>query len=111
MSSFANAIDAVRAAVVLQRELAGRSLALRVRTGLSTGELIELDGEVLGPTVNRAARVREFARAGEILLSASTAAVVRAWRRHREWSCAPSARMRCADSTPPTSSSLSSPTV
>ena len=78
MSSFANAIDAVRAAVALQRELAERSLALRVRTGLSTGELIELDGEVLGPTVNRAARVREFARAGEILLSASTAAVVRA---------------------------------
>ena len=78
MSSFANAIDAVRAAIALQRELAERSLALRVRTGLSTGELIELDGDVLGPTVNRAARVREFARAGEILLSASTAAVVRA---------------------------------
>ena len=31
---------------------------------------------MLGPTVNRGARVREFARAGEILLSASTASVV-----------------------------------
>ncbi len=40
---------------------------------MATGELVPLNGDVHGPTLNRAARVRDLARAGEILLSASTA--------------------------------------
>ena len=72
-----NALDAVHAAIGLQRTLTGRSGALRVRAGLATGELVPVDSDVLGPTVNRAARVRDLARAGEILLSASTADVAR----------------------------------
>ena len=77
VSVFPNAASAVRAAVGLQRGLASRPGALRVRAGLATGELVHVDGDVLGPTLNRAARVRELARAGEVLLSASTADVVR----------------------------------
>jgi class 3 adenylate cyclase/tRNA A-37 threonylcarbamoyl transferase component Bud32/WD40 repeat protein len=77
MSVFTNALHAVRAAVALQRDLTARPAALRVRAGLATGELVPVDHEVLGPTVNRAARIRDLARAGEILLSASTADVVR----------------------------------
>ena len=77
VSVFPNAAGAVRAAVGLQRGLASRPGALRVRAGLATGELVHLDGDVHGPTLNRGARVRELARAGEVLASASTADVVR----------------------------------
>ncbi len=77
VSVFPNAANAVRAAVGLQRSLASRPGALRVRAGLATGELVHLDGDVHGPTLNRAARVRDLARAGEVLASASTADVVR----------------------------------
>ena len=77
VSVFPSAVNAVRAAIGLQRALASRSGALRVRAGLATGELIPVEGDVLGPTLNRAARIREFARAGEVLLASSTAEVVR----------------------------------
>ena len=77
-SVFPDASSALRAAIDVQRGLSSRPGALGVRAGLATGEILEVDGEVLGTTVNRAARVRELARRGEILLSASTAAVVQA---------------------------------
>ena len=77
VSVFPNVSSAVRAAIGLQRGLGSRSGGLRVRAGLATGEIVGVDGEVFGPTLNRAARIREFARAGEVLLSASTADVVR----------------------------------
>ena len=75
MSVFTNALSAVRAAIALQRTLTVRPGALRVRVGLATGPLIHVESDVLGPTVNRAARVRALGRGGEILLSASTADV------------------------------------
>ena len=56
VSVFPNAAGAVRAAVGLQRGLASRPGALRVRAGLATGELVHLDGDVHGPTLNRGAR-------------------------------------------------------
>ena len=77
VSVFPGVANAVRAAIGLQRGLASRSGALRVRVGVATGEFVGVDGEVLGPTLNRAARIRELAQAGEVLLSASTADVVR----------------------------------
>ena len=76
ISTFPNAVNAVRAAVALQRALSARPDGVHVRIGLATGELVTVDDDVLGPTVNRAARIRDLARAGEILLSASTASVV-----------------------------------
>jgi WD40 repeat protein/class 3 adenylate cyclase len=77
VSVFPNVSSAVRAAIGLQRGLASRDGGLRVRAGLATGEIVGVEGEVFGPTLNRAARIRELARAGEVLLSASTADVVR----------------------------------
>jgi class 3 adenylate cyclase/WD40 repeat protein len=76
-SVFANALSAVLAAVALQRDVTARPGALRLHVGLATGELVPVDGDVLGPTMNRAARVRSLARPGEILMSASTANLVR----------------------------------
>jgi len=49
-----------------------------VRAGAATGELLRVDGDLFGPTLSRAARVRELAKAGEIMLSATTANIVRA---------------------------------
>ena len=77
VSVFPSVSSALGAAVAVQRDLANRPGALRVRAGMATGELVPLNGDVHGPTLNRAARVRDLARAGEIVLSASTADVVR----------------------------------
>jgi class 3 adenylate cyclase/WD40 repeat protein/tRNA A-37 threonylcarbamoyl transferase component Bud32 len=77
ISVFINALSALQAAIALQRSMNARYGVLRVRAGLATGELVVAEGDVIGPTVSRAARVRDFARPGEILLSASTADVVR----------------------------------
>ncbi len=77
-SEFDRAADAVLAAVAMQRDLADRPAAARIRVGIATGEAVAIDGEVHGPTVNRAARVRELARRGEVLVSSSTAEVIRA---------------------------------
>jgi WD40 repeat protein/class 3 adenylate cyclase len=77
VSVFPNVSNAVRAAVALQAELGRRPGSLQVRAGLATGEVVDLAGEIFGPTLNRAARVRDLARAGEVLLSASTADLVR----------------------------------
>ena len=77
VSVFPSVSSALGAAVAVQRDLANRPGALRVRAGMATGELVPLNGDVHGPTLNRAARVRDLARAGEVLLSASTAEVVR----------------------------------
>jgi class 3 adenylate cyclase/WD40 repeat protein len=78
MSVFPNAVHAVEAAIELQRELMSRPDGLRVRAGAATGELLQVEGDLFGPTLSRAARVRELAKAGEILLAATTADIVRA---------------------------------
>ena len=55
---------------------AQRRLALPVRMGIATGEA-ELRGEdYFGPALNRAARVMAAGHGGQILVAASTAAVV-----------------------------------
>jgi WD40 repeat protein len=77
MSVFPNAVQAVEAAIELQRALMSRPDGLRVRAGAATGELLQVDGDFYGPTLSRAARVRELANAGEVLLSATTAGIVR----------------------------------
>jgi WD40 repeat protein len=74
---FANAVDAVSAAVDLQRELRREHTRLHVRVGMATGAPAVADGEILGPVLNRATGVRELARAGEVLVSETTAEIVR----------------------------------
>jgi class 3 adenylate cyclase/WD40 repeat protein len=76
VSLFPSALDAVMAAIEVQRDMQLEDGSMCVRVGLATGELVVIDGNAVGPTVNRAARVRDLAGPGEVLLSASTAEVV-----------------------------------
>jgi predicted ATPase/class 3 adenylate cyclase len=67
---FTSAPAAVQAAVEMQREL-----SLRVRIGLHTGEAELRDADYFGPTMNRTARVMDAGHGGQVLVSASTAAL------------------------------------
>ena len=103
ISVFDGAADAVRAAAAIGRAMAapgtfgsGPAGSVVVRAGLATGELVTRDGEVAGPAVRRAARVRDVARPGEILMSSSTADVVRSAACRTASPSFPSARTRCA---------------
>jgi predicted ATPase/class 3 adenylate cyclase len=75
-AEFPSAIDAVRAAAEIQRQLLeadhreiGRLL---VRMGLHSGEAEERDGDFFGPTVNRAARIMSAGHGGQIVVSEVT---------------------------------------
>ena len=80
-SVFAKATDALAAAVDARAQLTESTwpgaVKLSVRIALHTGESVELDDDYLGPAVNRAARVREQAGGGEIVISSATAELVR----------------------------------
>ncbi len=74
--------DAVRAAVDAQRGLHDYDWPeqigeMRVRMAVHTGTAVEREGDYFGPTLNRAARLMSIAHGGQILLSGSTAALVR----------------------------------
>lgn len=71
MSVFGVAEDAVRAAIAVQRSV-GRQAPPRpfkVRIGVHTGEVLHIDGDYLGQTVNTAARLAAAATGGQILVS------------------------------------------
>ncbi|HUP84628.1 MAG TPA: AAA family ATPase [Acidimicrobiales bacterium] len=78
-SVFRRPSEAACAALVAQVSLAGErwpgALPLRTRMAVHTGEAVERDGTYLGPTVNRAARLRALARGGQILVSTAVAEV------------------------------------
>jgi predicted ATPase/class 3 adenylate cyclase len=76
---FGRAGDAVAAAVAAQRafEIEPWPTALRVRMGVHTGEAEERGGDYFGPAVNRAARLMSVATGGQVLVSLSTAEIVR----------------------------------
>ena len=80
-SVFARASNAVRAAHRLQAAIRAESLAARsgdqTRIAVHTGEAVEHDGDYLGPAVKRVARLNGVASAGEIIVSAATAEIVR----------------------------------
>jgi RNA polymerase sigma factor (sigma-70 family) len=77
---FHAARQAVDAAAALQDVLADQPWAttepIRVRIAVSTGDVEHRDGDVFGLAIARAARIRALARGGDIVLSASTAALV-----------------------------------
>jgi class 3 adenylate cyclase len=79
-SVFERPSDAVRAAYDVQLDLDAKGwppgARIRVRIAVHTGEATYQDGDYLGTTVNRAARVRSVAEGGEVLVSASVAHVV-----------------------------------
>lgn len=55
---------------------AQRTVGLPVRMGIATGEVDARAGDYFGPTLNRAARVMDAGHGGQILVAASTAAMV-----------------------------------
>ncbi len=80
--AFASASRAIAAVVAAQRSLAAETwpdgVALRVRTGLHTGEADRSGGTYTGIDVHRAARIMAAGHGGQVLLSAATQALVAA---------------------------------
>jgi class 3 adenylate cyclase len=70
MLAFESARAAVRAAVDIQQESTDGSFGVRI--GIHTGEVIRTGNDLLGITVNKAARVASTAGAGEIMVSSTT---------------------------------------
>jgi predicted ATPase/class 3 adenylate cyclase len=77
MVAFLSALEAVNAAIDIQRRLAASSWPevgeLHVRIGLNTGWCHVVDGEVFGRPPNLAARLEAAAHGGQVLVSDTTA--------------------------------------
>ncbi len=72
--AFARASDAVAAALQLQRAPLS---PIGLRIGVHTGEVqLRDEGNYIGPTINRAARLRDLAHGGQTVLSGTTAPLV-----------------------------------
>src|ERR1700735_430063 len=70
----ARASDAVSCALELQR---APLAPIRLRIGVHTGEVqLRDEGNYIGPTINRTARLRDLGHGGQILLSGTTDALV-----------------------------------
>src|SRR6201997_4582748 len=68
--AFARASDAVASALELQR---APLAPIRLRIGVHTGEVqLRNEGNYIGPTINRAARIRDLAHGGQTVLSGTT---------------------------------------
>ena len=70
-AAFASPHWAVEAAILAQR-----SLTLPVRMGIATGVAEQRGDDYFGPALNRAARVMAAGHGGQILVAASTAALL-----------------------------------
>ena len=75
MAEFTSAVDAVKCALEVQRELAERNAELsherrmEFRIGLNIGDVVEEEDRIYGDGVNIAARVEGLAEAGGICIS------------------------------------------
>src|SRR5437588_5928418 len=68
VAAFSKASDGLACAVDVQRRLADSPLSLRV--GIHTGEVqLRDEGNYVGPAINRAARLRDAAHGGQVVLS------------------------------------------
>ncbi len=80
-SVFQRATDAVAAAFEVQQRFATEpwpeETPVQIRVAVHTGEAIERNDDYFGPAVNRAARLRAAAAGGQVLISGSTAELVR----------------------------------
>jgi len=80
-AAFADPSAAIAAAIAIQRALASEpwptSEPLTVRLALHTSTASPQDGDYVGPPLNRAARLRDAAHGGQVLLSQATAGLVR----------------------------------
>lgn len=79
--AFDSALDAVEAALQLQKALAAEPWPtpqpLTVRIGVHVGEVVSRDGNLLGETVSRCARLRDIGHGGQVLLSTAACELVR----------------------------------
>src|SRR3954471_11673803 len=67
VAAFARASDAVACALALQHAPLD---PIRIRIGVHTGEIqLRDEGNYAGPTINRAARIRDLAHGGQTVLS------------------------------------------
>jgi DNA-binding NarL/FixJ family response regulator len=73
-AAFAEADDAVRAAIEIQRTHSG---PVRVRIGIHTGDPVRVDGSYVGIDVHRAARICAAGHGGQVLLSDRARAALR----------------------------------
>ena len=72
--AFGRASDAVACALGLQR---APLAPIRLRIGVHTGEIqLRDEGNYIGPTINRTARLRDLAHGGQTVLSGATEAMV-----------------------------------
>ena len=72
--AFARASDAVACALDLQR---APLAPIRLRIGIHTGEVkLRDEGNYIGPTINRTARLRDLAHGGQTVLSGATELMV-----------------------------------
>ena len=83
VAAFARASDAVACALVLQR---APLAPIRLRIGVHTGEIqLRDESNYAGPTVNRAARLRDLAHGGQTVLSGVTESLVLDRLPHGVW--------------------------
>jgi uncharacterized repeat protein (TIGR04076 family) len=81
--AFTRASDAVACALALQQVVPP---LIRLRIGVHTGEIqLRDEGKYMGPTINRAARLRELGHGGQVLLSGTTSDLVVAKLPERAW--------------------------
>jgi len=74
VAAFARASDAVACALELQR---APLAPIRLRIGVHTGDVqLRDEGNYIGPTINRTARLRELAHGGQTVLSGATEVMV-----------------------------------
>jgi predicted ATPase/class 3 adenylate cyclase len=81
-AAFLRPEDALGAALEAQRRLAGHPWPapierLRVRMALHTGSAVESEGDYFGPTVNRVARLMSIGHGEQILVSSTSALLLR----------------------------------
>ena len=79
-AAFGDALDALKAALMFQQEVAALAavagIVLRVRCGLHAGAVERRDNDFFGGPVNRAARIMSAAHGGQVLLSQLVAELV-----------------------------------
>ncbi len=90
-ASFWRATDAVAAAIDAQRELSGEDWSaidgLQVRMALHSGTTDERAGDYFGPAVNRVSRLLATAHGGQVVLSGTTASLLRGVMSERSELC------------------------
>jgi len=69
LAEFGSAVEAMRCAIAIQTELAGRGGELRLRIGVNVGDVVVEQDDLLGDGVNIAARLQALAEPGGVVFS------------------------------------------